>query len=76
MRLTVKPLKQKHAGRGLAAAGPLLVWPLAHEPSFHASGALMLAIPAYVVLARNMDDRSFERPTMVAFVVGLFLMIV
>ncbi|MFB6352051.1 MAG: hypothetical protein ABEN55_23335 [Bradymonadaceae bacterium] len=71
MRATVRD-----TGRGLAAAGPLLVWPLLHEPSMAAAGALLFAIPAFVVLARNMDDRSFERPAMVAFTVGLFLLIV
>lgn len=65
----------RDTGRGLAAAGPLLVWPLLHQPSIRASGALLLAVPAFVVLARNMDDRSFERPAMVAFAVGLLLMI-
>jgi len=65
----------RDAGRGLVAAGPLLVWPLLHQPSVAASGALLLAVPAFVVLARNIDDRSFERPAMVAFTVGLFLMI-
>jgi hypothetical protein len=66
----------RDAGRSLLTAGPALAWPLLHEPSLQAAGALLFAIPAFVVLARQLDDRSFERPTMVAFTVGLLLLMI
>ena len=64
----------RNAGRALVAAAPPLVWPLLHEPVFEASGTLLFAVPAFVVLSRNMDDRSFERPAMVASAVALLLL--
>lgn len=63
----------RDAGKALLVSGPPMVWPLLHEPSFRASGTLLFALPAFVLLARNMDDRSFERPAMVASAVGLLL---
>ena len=66
----------RDAGQALLASGLVVIWPLLHTPSFQASGALLFAVPAFVALARHLNDRSFERPLVVASVVGLMLLIV
>ncbi len=66
----------RDGGRSLLASGPVLVWPLLHEPAFRAAGVVLFAIPALIVLARQLEDRSFERPTVVAFTVGLMVLVV
>lgn len=62
---------RRDGGRSLLAAAPLLVWPALHDPVSEACGAFLLAMPAFAVLARNLEDISLERPAMVASTVGL-----
>lgn len=64
---------RRDRGRALLASVPVLAWPLLHDPVVPATGALLLAVPAYAVLARYLEDASLERPVMVAWVAGLAL---
>jgi len=63
----------RDGGRALVASAPAIAWPLLHDPVVPATGALLLAVPAYAVLARHLEDASLERPAMVACVAGLAL---
>jgi len=67
---------RRDRGRALVAAAPALAWPLLHDPVSEACGALLLAIPAFGVLARHLEDPSRERPAMVAAATGLALWLV
>lgn len=60
-------------GAWFALALPALMWPILHDPVLPSAGALFLALPAYVILARALDDRALERPVLVAFLAGLLL---
>ncbi len=75
--LVVVVLFARHAKRTPLSwpliALPALVWPLLHDPVLPATGALLFAVPAYVLLARALDDRRMERPVLTASLVGLLL---
>lgn len=74
--LTLVRAAARDSGMALVTAAPVLLWPLLHVPLLRASGAFLMAIPAFVACARELDDRSIERAAMVASVGGLVLLCV